>query len=475
MSAIIPSFALVLLLALSSNSDDRLPPGPPRTFIIGNILQISANFPQLKFTQWAREYGDIISLKIFNQTFIVLSSARAVRLVLDKHGTSTGNKRPAYTNAISTGNPHFVNHNIDSEYWKNARKAVHAFFTPEALRNYRDTQQMEYVQLLHDLMESPSHCPQLAGSEAEVYFEMVRLRILLAEPKAHPPLDALPFLKWVPARWARWKRLARHCAALRIKLQNGLLSECEDRMKSGRDVGCYMESVLKNRDMFNMTWREISGLGGVLLDGGIETTAAFIQSFVVILLNYPEVQERAQKEIDLKIGSDKLPTLEDVADVPYIKALIKELLEYTIPKNATILMNTCKHPRVGIFHDPDMFDEPDTFNPERYLISEFGTKPGIDASSFRHNFQFGGGRRLCPGEHFAIQSSELLTAFLLWAFTFSKDESSTGGIDLDSYVRPGVELIPLPFTCNVTLREESRGDVIREMYRQLQGLEERRR
>jgi cytochrome P450 len=46
----------------------------------------------------------------------------------------------------------------------------------------------------------------------------------------------------------------------------------------------------------------------------------------------------------------------------------------------------------GIFHDPDLFDEPETFKPERYLSSEYGTKAGVDVSAFRHTLVFGAGR-----------------------------------------------------------------------------------
>jgi len=40
----------------------------------------------------------------------------------------------------------------------------------------------------------------------------------------------------------------------------------------------------------------------------------------------------------------------------------------------------------------DLFDEPESFKPERYLESAFGTKAKADASEFRHNFPFGAGR-----------------------------------------------------------------------------------
>jgi len=50
----------------------------------------------------------------------------------------------------------------------------------------------------------------------------------------------------------------------------------------------------------------------------------------------------------------------------------------------------------GIGRDPDFFDEPEVFNPERYMLTENGTKPGVDASEYRANLHFGAGRVCIP-------------------------------------------------------------------------------
>jgi cytochrome P450 len=50
----------------------------------------------------------------------------------------------------------------------------------------------------------------------------------------------------------------------------------------------------------------------------------------------------------------------------------------------------------GINHDPQLFDDPETFNPDRYLGSEYGLKPGIDDIDFRHTISFGAGRVSFP-------------------------------------------------------------------------------
>lgn len=68
-----------------------------------------------------------------------------------------------------------------------------------------------------------------------------------------------------------------------------------------------------------------SYLGGIILEAGSETTTSFLRSLIIALIEYPEIQRKAQEEIDRVIGNDRAPTLEDFADLPYIQALIKEV------------------------------------------------------------------------------------------------------------------------------------------------------
>lgn len=53
-------------------------------------------------------------------------------------------------------------------------------------------------------------------------------------------------------------------------------------------------------------------------------TVASILTFVLAMVLFPEVQRRAQKELDHVIGFDRLPTLDDLDSLPYVDALCKE-------------------------------------------------------------------------------------------------------------------------------------------------------
>lgn len=100
-------------------------------------------------------------------------------------------------------------------------------------------------------------------------------------------------------------------------------------------------------------------ISGSLLQAGSETSSAILVGFVQAMVIFPEVAKKAQEEIDLVCG-DRLPDLNDVRELPYIRACMKESLRwmpgvplgvphaatqdneymgYLIPKKATIILN----------------------------------------------------------------------------------------------------------------------------------------
>ena len=66
---------------------------------------------------------------------------------------------------------------------------------------------------------------------------------------------------------------------------------------------------------------------GVLLQGGSDTTAAEFVGFIQAMVLYPEVQKRAQAEVD-EVCADRLPTLDDMQLLPYVRACVKEVCRW---------------------------------------------------------------------------------------------------------------------------------------------------
>ncbi|ESK85923.1 cytochrome p450 [Moniliophthora roreri MCA 2997] len=485
--------------------EQYLPGGPPTVPILGNLHIFPTENSHVRFTEWAQQYGDIYTLKISSGTVIVISGMEAASELMDKRSAATADRPKLHmvkrvTDNLNMGLCHY------SDTWRALRKAAHTILTPAAAENHLPIQRAEAIQVLYDLIQNPDdffnhigrysnsvimsilfgkRCPHYQTREFTAFLESQQLWNLCMSPTAVPPVDLLPFLDYIPERLAWWKSLASETRQKQRTLYFGLVDECERRMNRGEENGSYMEELLMKEKELGLDREMIGYLGGTLLEGSSESTASVLKYLIMMLVIFPDVQRKAQAEIDRVVGRERMPTLSDIKDLPYIQALIKEIHRFCpiapviphatltdeeyrgfiIPKGTTILVNT-----YGIFHNPQHFDNPEIFNPERYLSHEFGIKEGVDSSIFRDRIIFGYGRRVCPGIHLAENSLvNLNTMNLIWAFDFAPLRNAMGNeipISLDNHEKKGLVAFPLPFQCQINPRNQSVVDIVEREFKE---------
>jgi cytochrome P450 len=153
-----------------------------------------------------------------------------------------------------------------------------------------------------------------------------------------------------------------------------------------------------------------------MIEAGAESTSSTINSCFKYLAANPRVQACAHSELDRIMGCSRSPTFADRPNLPYINAIIREILRirpssdngvphYTttditykgvfIPKDTTISIN-----QYALYYDPARFPNPDEFRPERFIEeSEMiqKTSPNASQDTLPDRFVFGAGRRICPG------------------------------------------------------------------------------
>jgi cytochrome P450 len=109
---------------------------------------------------------------------------------------------------------------------------------------------------------------------------------------------------------------------------------------------------------------------------------------VLYLMQNPEVQRKAQGEVDRVVGKDRLPTWEDIANLPFTKLVLQEtyrmnpLSPLGIPHASVaddvyngmfIPKSTIVYPNVwAMMHDESVYRDPFRFWPERYLPEDQG-------------------------------------------------------------------------------------------------------
>ncbi|KAJ7578559.1 cytochrome P450 [Mycena floridula] len=496
---------LLIRLAKVGKRAKTLPPGPPTIPLLGNALIYPKENAHHRFTEWSKTYGDIFSLKIANKTVVVLSSVSAVKDLLDKRSATTGSRPSNHMVNTITDGYHLAMAPFHSEIWRLGRKIANTILTPQATeRLFIPIQKAEGIQLLHDILSKPSgfythirrysyssilsvvygkRVPRDSTYEMKVFFEALSIWENVLDPSAHPPVDLLPFLKYVPERWAPWKRLCSRARYLQRGLYLGLVDECEKRIQRNEENGCYIETILQRQRELGIDREAIAWIGGVLLEGASDTTSAFLQSLILLLTAFPDAQQKAQEEMERVVGSHRIPQLSDFDELPYIQAIIKETHRFrpaapvaiphalttdeefrghVLPQDTIVFMNTW-----GIFHDPEIFDQPDTFDPGRFILSPHGVKRGVDDSDFnRPNMVFGAGRRICLGMHIANKALQLTAMFLIWAFEFRPVQRTDGTdipVDINNYHK-GMAGTPHPFACRIEPRNASIATIIEQEF-----------
>ncbi|KAF9447106.1 cytochrome P450 [Macrolepiota fuliginosa MF-IS2] len=352
--------------------------------------------------------------------------------------------------------------------WREHRKALVKHFNHTAVQKYRDIHLREARAFLLRMLQ-PDASAKLATNIRQTFAALIMdaaygIRISesndpyveVAEKamdglnKAAVPgafwVDVMPALRYVP-RWfpgAGWKKKAEEWN----ELKNIFLRKPFDEVKAHMEKGGARESIASElladlppaRDEKRKMKEEIAqNVPAVAYLGGSDTTVCALQSFFVAMRLHPEVQRRAQKELDELVSiTHSLPTFADRSRLHYINAIVEEVLRwqlvaplgvphvlteddeyngYFIPKGTIVIGNSW-----SILHNPQLVSEPSRFKPERYM------RGGVfdqNASLSTSLGSFGFGRRLCPGQDFTKDALFSIIASTLAVYDIrpKKDEN----------------------------------------------------
>ncbi|RYP31688.1 hypothetical protein DL767_005601 [Monosporascus sp. MG133] len=253
---------------------------------------------------------------------------------------------------------------------------------------------------------------------------------------------------------------------------------------------CFCVDLVRAQEQEGFSDEMAAYVSGSLLEAGSDTTSSTLIGFVQALLCFPEVVKLAQAELDSVCG-DRLPDLNDLPNLPYIRGCMKESLRwmptvplgvnhavirddeymgYKIPKGAGVMWNVW-----AIGHDPKRHPDPQRFDPARWAhdsqtSAEAANNP--DATK-RDHFVFGAGRRLCQGMHIADRSLFLAISRLLWAFDFRRPVDETTGQEIVpdmEELTEGLFVAPKPFRAHIVPRSEYKAQRVREEWSKMTEL-----
>uniref|UniRef100_P9WEI7 Cytochrome P450 monooxygenase claR n=1 Tax=Ampulloclitocybe clavipes TaxID=56467 RepID=CLAR_AMPCV len=475
---------------------NSLPPGPRGLPIVGNVRDLPTERPWLFWAKHKDIYGPISSITVMGQSFIIVNELQIAIDLLDKKSAIYSDRpRLEFAGEMIGWNRQMILSQY-GERFRTMRKFVKEFIgTKAAVVQYRPLQEIETRYFLARVLATPEHLADHLRLTAGAIFlrmshgyaidtEKPDALVNLVETAAKefyiatspgawlvdqfPALQKLP--NWFPG--THFKKVAAEFFEHNMEQADRPHEFVKRRMNAGTALPSFtsrmLERGLDEKDDEVVRWAANS-----LYGGGTDTVVASLSAFFLTMVLYPEVQKKAQKEIDTVIGTDRLPTLDDRSRLPYIEAVLKEVLRwhpigpmgiphrvteddvyngYLIPKGAIVL------PNLWMFaHDPSQYHNADEFKPERYLETD-GNVPELDP----HALAFGFGRRACPGQELADTNMFLTIAMSLAVFNISKAVDEKGReIEPVNEFSSGTVSHPKPYKCKVTPRSASAEELIR--------------
>ncbi|KAH0745726.1 hypothetical protein KY285_007383 [Solanum tuberosum] len=201
----------------------------------------------------------------------------------------------------------------------------------------------------------------------------------------------------------------------------------------------------------DLSLEDIKGIIMNVLLGGSDTSAAMVIWSMTILIKNPKAMKKVQEEIRNLIGNKGIVNEDDIQNMSYLRAVIKETLRLFPPIPLLIARESMKkstlegyelQPRTIVYvnawaitRDPEIWENPEEFMPERFLNSD------IDFKGQDYEFiPFGAGRRGCPAMALGVASVELALSNLLYAFDWELPYGLKKE-DIDINGRPGITFI----------------------------------
>ncbi|XP_057732779.1 geraniol 8-hydroxylase-like [Arachis stenosperma] len=444
--------ALCLLFTKSTKPNYKLPPGPSRLPIIGNLLDMGEK-PHLSLSKLTKIHGPIMSLQLGQKTSVVVSSAEMAKEILLTHDHLLSNRQiPQSVSVLNHEHYSFAFIPI-SPLWREMRKICNTQLLSH--KNLDDSQQVrrkKMQQLLNDVHHSSQigeavdigalgfkatinllsntifSIDLIDSTDAAGEFKdlVTNITNLVGTPNL---ADFFPVLKMIDPQGINRRQAKNVTKVLDIfdRLINQRLKLREDGFHSKNDMLDSLLTISKDNKLIDKTL--IAHLFHDIFVAGTDTTVSTLEWAMSELVRNPQVMEKAKEELGEIVGNNgSVPVEEsDISKLPYLQAVIKETLRlhppvpfllprkaeidvdiggYTIPKDAQVMVNVW-----NIGRDPSLWDNPTLFSPERFIGSDIDVKGT--------NFElvpFGAGRRICPGLQLANRMLYLMLGSLINSF-----------------------------------------------------------
>ncbi len=416
------------------------PPSPKGRFFVGNLPDYYRD-PLSFLSYCARDYGDMVCLRFGPIVSYMVNHPDSIEEVLvTKHSQfhralNRGGSECLFGNGLLTS---------EGEFWRRQRRAIQPGFHRDRIAAYADTMIRYTGQMLAtwksgdtlDIHEEMMHLTLILVAktlfDTELTEDVEAINVALTTLTQHfnesrdsnAQLLGLLLPAWVPTpQQMRFRKAVQQLDQIVYRI----IHEHRDEQQAGdRDRGDLLSMLMHVQDSDGSAMDDQLLRDEVmnLLLAGHETTANGLSWTWMLLSQHPEVEAKLLEELQSVLG-DRPPTLADLPQLRYTERVVMESMRlyppvwaasrqtvqdceiggYPIPANTIVFVSQWLMHR-----DPRYFDNPETFDPDRWANDLAKRLP-----TYAY-FPFGGGPRICIGKSFAMMESVLLVAMIAQQF-----------------------------------------------------------
>ncbi|KAF7148583.1 hypothetical protein RHSIM_Rhsim03G0225200 [Rhododendron simsii] len=472
---------------------NKLPPGPTTIPLITNLLFLRKSFTEFEsaLRSYRAKYGPIITLRLGFRPGILISSPALAHQALVQNGAVFSDRpAPPATLKIISRNQHNISSAGYGPTWRLLRRNLTSeILHPSRVKSYSAARRWVLAILFERLAgESRSAAEGVRVVDHFQYAMFCLLvlmcfgdrldekqiravekvqRELLVSSRRFQILNVWPMLGKIVFRnrWREFSQLRKSQEDVLVPLVRSRVEVVKQR-KEGKvepdkeGVVAYVDTLVDLElpdEKRKLNEGEMVGLCSEFLNGGTDTTSTALQWIMANLVKYPHVQTKLYEELygtmgpSPQLGEEKENLViikeDDLQRMLYLKSVVLEGLRrhppghlvlphtvtkdvefegYLVPKGAMINFMVA-----DIGWDPNVWDEPMEFKPERFFTNTTdggcGALDLFDITGSREikMMPFGAGRRICPAAGLAMLHLEFFVANLVWYFEWTAVEGDT--------------------------------------------------
>ncbi|XP_068440342.1 cytochrome P450 2F3-like [Clinocottus analis] len=446
--------ALLWLFSVRHSRKDRLPPGPFALPLIGNLLQLDKHAPAKSILKLSETHGPVMTVHLGWQRLVFLVGYDAVKEALvDQADDFTGRAPLPFLFKMTRGYGLGIS---NGERWRQLRR-----FTLSTLRDFGMGRKgmEEWIQEesthLKARMESFKETPfdstfllsrtvsnvicclvfgERFGYEDKKFLHLLSIISDMLKFLSSPIGQLYNIFPWLMERLPGPQHACFAKGQKLIEFIDMKIQEHKETLdpNAPRDfIDCFLIRINQQKDNPTTEFFHENLVSTVLnlFLAGTETTSSTIRYALSVLIKYPNIQEKMQKEIDGVIRQGCSPSMENRKSLPFTDAVIHEvhrfldIIPFSLPHYAlhdisfrgfTIPKDTIIVPLLhSVLREEKQWATPMSFNPQHFLDQN---------DNFKKNpafLPFAAGKRACVGESLARMELFIFLVSLLQNFTFS--------------------------------------------------------